>query len=234
LAMNKPDLHKFAPASELGPAENYPAGSVEWAERISNRLQIGAKSITTHTVHHLWDTIKAILTAEPQPWEIWPEGTPFGTPDDYCLAVTGHSWEFLIGMVAEFADDNGVTTEMMRAELAKAQAEHRKQGAHQPADGRKSLGDQGSNNRERLLRRLARDHPDILKRYERGEFKSVRAAAIAAGIIKPPTLFERFEKLVAKMSDAERRRAHRHLDQLCGFYEGTNYKPDPDQSSMFS
>ena len=37
---------------------------------------------------------------------------------------------------------------------------------------------------EYLLRRLAKTAPDILDRYEAGEFKSVRAASIAAGHIK--------------------------------------------------
>ena len=36
-----------------------------------------------------------------------------------------------------------------------------------------------------LLRRLARDAPEILERVKAGEFKSARAAAIAAGIIRP-------------------------------------------------
>jgi len=39
-------------------------------------------------------------------------------------------------------------------------------------------------NRAYQLARLGRDYPDILARYERGEFKSVRAAAKAAGILK--------------------------------------------------
>jgi hypothetical protein len=210
--IKKTDLHKFAPASELGPAEDYPAGSIEWAERISKRLQIGAKSITQHTVHHLWDTIKAIWAVQPRPWEIWPKESPFGTPDDYCLAVTGHSWEFLVGIVAEFASgDDGINIEAMRADLAKAQVEHRKQGAH-VAIGNKRLT-KGSNQREYLLRRLARDHSDILAAYERGEFKSVRAAAIEAGIIKRSSLFNQFRKLVAKMSLADCRKGLPLLEQ---------------------
>lgn len=36
-----------------------------------------------------------------------------------------------------------------------------------------------------LLRRLARDAPDLLERIKSGEFKSARAAAIEAGIITP-------------------------------------------------
>ena len=36
-----------------------------------------------------------------------------------------------------------------------------------------------------LLRRLARDAPDVLERVKTGEIKSARAAAIEAGIIIP-------------------------------------------------
>lgn len=36
-----------------------------------------------------------------------------------------------------------------------------------------------------LLRRLARDAPEILERVKAGEFRSARAAAIEAGIIRP-------------------------------------------------
>ena len=35
-----------------------------------------------------------------------------------------------------------------------------------------------------LTARLARDHPGILERMKAGEFKSVRAAALEAGIVK--------------------------------------------------
>ena len=38
-----------------------------------------------------------------------------------------------------------------------------------------------------LTRRIARDHPKILEQMKAGKFKSVRAAAKAAGIVKEPT-----------------------------------------------
>lgn len=45
------------------------------------------------------------------------------------------------------------------------------------------------NSQAYLLRRLARDAPEILERVKAGEFRSARAAAIEAGIIKPvPTV----------------------------------------------
>ena len=60
-----------------------------------------------------------------------------------------------------------------------------------------------------ILRRIKRDHPDIADRLERGEFKSARAAGMAAGFIKPapPTI-----RLVAdplKVAASIRK----HLDQ---------------------
>ena len=45
----------------------------------------------------------------------------------------------------------------------------------------------GGNGSEYLLRRLAKKHPDVLEQYEDGAFKSVRQAAIAAGIVKVKT-----------------------------------------------
>jgi hypothetical protein len=42
----------------------------------------------------------------------------------------------------------------------------------------------GGNNSDYLVRRLKRDAPEIAKRLAKGEFPSVRAAAIEAGIVK--------------------------------------------------
>ena len=44
----------------------------------------------------------------------------------------------------------------------------------------------GGNSASYLLRRLARQSPETLEAYERGEFRSVRAAALSAGIVKEP------------------------------------------------
>ena len=58
-----------------------------------------------------------------------------------------------------------------------------------------------------LLRRLARDAPEVLERVKSGEIKSARAAAIEAGIIKPvPT--------VRLVPDPSRAAAHRHRTPL--------------------
>ena len=66
---------------------------------------------------------------------------------------------------------------------------------------------QGGNSQSYLLQRLARDAPEALERVKSGEIKSARAAAIAAGIIKPvPTV-----RLVGDMSKVAAA-IHKHLD----------------------
>ena len=59
------------------------------------------------------------------------------------------------------------------------------------------------NRTDYLLARLARDHPDILSDYELGRYKSVRAAAIAAGIVKVQSPYEMIGKQLAKLNRLE-------------------------------
>jgi hypothetical protein len=61
------------------------------------------------------------------------------------------------------------------------------------------------NTREYWASRLKRDHPDIFKRLEAGEFKSVRAAAIEAGIVKDPTGKQLLNRAWKKAIEVERR-----------------------------
>lgn len=62
----------------------------------------------------------------------------------------------------------------------------------------------GGNSSSYLVRRLKRDAPDIAAALARGEYKSARAAAIAAGIVKVPTPIEQIKKLYGKLSDDEK------------------------------
>lgn len=63
-----------------------------------------------------------------------------------------------------------------------------------------------------LVSRLKRDAPEIAERLADGEFRSVRAAAIEAGIVKVPTAFERVQKLLPKLTDAERQQLKEMLN----------------------
>jgi hypothetical protein len=154
-------------------------------------------------LHQIWQ-------ADPKPWDVWPPDKPFRTPDDYCRAVTGHPWKALLELVKEMGGEQlTLNFRNMEAELARAQAAHRKQGAHH-----KNLKMKPGQTADYWLRRLARDHPDILARYEKGEFKSVRAAVRAAGLIKEPTPVDRVLRLLPKLTSKDRQRVRQELDKL--------------------
>lgn len=52
---------------------------------------------------------------------------------------------------------------------------------------RKSEANKGGTGKHYLAARIKRDRPDIAERVEAGEFRSIRAAAIEAGIVRPPS-----------------------------------------------
>jgi hypothetical protein len=76
--------------------------------------------------------------------------------------------------------------------------------------GRREKGLQGSDRTlkrgetvDYLARRLRRDHPDA--DFDESVRGSVRQAAIAAGIVKVPSVLDKLRKLWAKASEADRR-----------------------------
>lgn len=52
-----------------------------------------------------------------------------------------------------------------------------------------------------LAARIKRDRPDIAARVEAGEFRSMRAAALEAGIVKPPCPVKAAKRAVEKMDE---------------------------------
>jgi len=62
----------------------------------------------------------------------------------------------------------------------------------------------GGNSAEYLAGLLKRDHPDIAAAVERGEYRSIRAAAIAAGIVKLKTPLDILRQAWAKASNTDR------------------------------
>jgi hypothetical protein len=62
----------------------------------------------------------------------------------------------------------------------------------------------GTTGKPYILARLARDHPDILAAYERGEYRSARQAGIAAGFVKDVKRIQVLpdpEKIAAKLKE---------------------------------
>jgi hypothetical protein len=86
--------------------------------------------------------------------------------------------------------------------------------SHQDAGALGGRGNKASNNitgfsdrgtsATYLARRLKRDAPEVFSRLEQGEYKSVRAAAIEAGIVKPPTALDLLRRAWARATVEER------------------------------
>jgi len=149
--------------------------------------------------------------------------------DQLCEEVFGRPAEWVeqlvhgVRVLHQRGNRGAVTAEQAleaKAQAAKAQplAEHRRptageQEANKVANGHsKPINQLSSNSQERILRRIARDQPELLDQIGPDKpHRSARAAAIAAGIIKPvPTV--RLVDDPAKVAASIRR--HLSQDQI--------------------
>ena len=165
----------------------YPKGSIERAKSIGIKL-IGSSNSLDSTLS-MWQSECDIVERE-QPWK------PLGlkSSSDFIKAVTGRT-------------EKAIRKEITKAQHARTQAVEVRQGQPKKESirsNRTNTLQKSGTGSEYLLRRLAKTAPDFLDRYEAGEFKSVRAASIAAGHIKVATVLEVLEKAWAKATAAER------------------------------
>lgn len=98
-------------------------------------------------------------------------------------------WVRMAAAVLEATGENLSKAEVDHAiELKKHGGDRRSEAAQQDQGVNHTL-ERGTGNASYIKARLRRDHPEIAEALERGEFRSARAAAIKAGIIKPvPTI----------------------------------------------
>lgn len=62
----------------------------------------------------------------------------------------------------------------------------------------------GGTSADYLAARIKRDHPQIAAGIAAGEYPSIRAAAIAAGIVKVPSALEAAKRAALRLTDADR------------------------------
>jgi hypothetical protein len=125
-------------------------------------------------------------------WEV----CGFETLDAYLKAELGYNQRQLRARLAQdLAADPDVPK---AAELGKNQH------TGGLANGQPNSSTLSSNSALRIVRRLKRDHPAIAEALARGEFRSARAAGIAAGIVKPLSPLDQIRKLLPKLNPDER------------------------------
>lgn len=73
--------------------------------------------------------------------------------------------------------------------------------ARNQVDNVNLISAKGGNSADYLAARIKRDRPDIAARVEAGEFRSMRAAALEAGIVKPPCPVKAAKRAVEKMDE---------------------------------
>ena len=176
------ERHQYPPM--LGPLEAVPAGTPAWAERLGLRILNAVETTEQHGVDRLIPLVEMALEAEEKPWNIFPEGRPCRTPDKYLRYAAGVDCVSIGKLIAAYKGEDDQLVRKLRRSTAEAEAaiadENEKRGKADPRGDSPRL-DRGKTTAH-LLRRLSRDHPDILAAYERGEFKTPTAAARAAGI----------------------------------------------------
>lgn len=149
---------------------------------------------------------ESILLDEPKTWE------------RFCAEVIGYEAEFVATIDAgvSILERTGTTGPIGRKQAVAAVVEEAKRrgpiGEHGTNQHGKGEGgryivtsSKRGNRLSYLSRRLLRDAPEVFTRLEAGEFRSVRAAAIEAGIVKVPTALEVAKRAVRKLNMEDRK-----------------------------
>jgi hypothetical protein len=185
----------------LGPADEYPAGSAEWALRLANELNYTVRNAGDFGVEPIIPLVAQAINHSP--WKVWPEGNPAGDIDHFFLYATGRDFQQIYILIKGYVRDDDLARRLAAAK-GKDESEIGPGRPNMEQNHRDSMNLAQGNTDNHLLRRLARDHAEIMKRYEAGEFPTVRAAARAAGIKVDPTQLQILWRAWKRASDEER------------------------------
>ena len=159
-------------ASMEGPRDLKEQGSVPWAWQTVSALQHMWQSLHLNYEHYM-----KILTEarEQRIWEKIPPGNPFGSEDNMLAHVE-------VGDAKDAQKRMKIQTLAATAQQLRAYGGDRRSKEFQASHAKLETIKAGAND-QYLLGRILRDHPDVYKRIEQGEFASVAEAARAAGIV---------------------------------------------------
>jgi hypothetical protein len=181
------DKHVYPPM--LGPLEETPAGSPDWAERLGLRLQLTIQRFEHFGVEELIPLLELALNTDPHPWKVWPKEQPAGTAEHYFRYAAGINCASLADLIHAYKPGHPLIDRLRRLADERIQPKPKQEigkGKAGPGRGNKTgytvprLNDRG-NAREHLLGQLKRDAPELADRVINGEL-TANAAAIQAGI----------------------------------------------------
>lgn len=149
---------------------------------------------------------------EHRAWEIYFDDEP-KTWERFCREILNTEPEFVALIdegvrVLEHREYEGpITKEMAIAAAAEKAPELPRHGGDRKVvavkQGANSTLKRGSTDAQYLTARIKRDRPDILEKMKAGEYKSVRAAARDAGIVKELSTIDKMQRLWRKLGADE-------------------------------
>jgi len=179
------------------PRNMFPTDSWEFAV-ITMRLLTREYEYRNHSIEDFERRLKEI--EEYRIYDRLPDpDSPYGSLDAMLQAELGATEHQAreIKTIQQRTKDTGETIKPIR-ESRRPTREEQKNGKYNNI-----IVNQGTSAKY-LAARIARDRPDILEEMKAGKYRSVRAAAIDAGIVKVPTSLESAQKAFLKLSKDER------------------------------
>lgn len=160
-----------------GPKALKTPGSPEWCWQTVQVLREQMRHVSEQ-----WDLADNALRQlrEAKAWEKIPPDHPYGSLNAMLKAEVGLTAAAVRNRIREASE---------RARALNGKTVRKAKGGPLSREDKANLdivkvSDAGAgNSADYLTRRIARDHPDIFERLQAGEYRSVRAAALEAGII---------------------------------------------------
>jgi hypothetical protein len=180
-----------------------PPGSPEWAAAVRLQLQGLIRDSRSNAEHLEW-WVKAMEQSQGYRALSDSHGRPFASFEAFCNAKPPFGLGSTLDAInTTIADRRCAAQQLALTAEPLAPVDH-------PGTGRGNktvynVNRFDGNASDYLTRRIARDHPEILERMKAGEFPSVRAAALEAGIVRPtvqvPLDPERAARILARHFD---------------------------------
>jgi hypothetical protein len=179
-----------------GAPSDFPPGSVDRAKALSGLVHAAWSLVST--TERTWQR-----ELERARREDVPRLLGFADFDSYLVALIGKTEDQARDTVRQRGQQLAADDEVKRLNT-------RREAGAKGGRGKKAVDNinsfRGGTGASYLVRRLKRDAPDIAAALARGEYRSARAAAIAAGIVKVPTPMERAKKAALSLSPSDRKR----------------------------
>lgn len=180
-----------------------PPGSRDWAVAVRLDIQATLNDVRGEAEH--LDAMLGLLRQH-EGWRKLTNGKRqlFASYEAFCLEPQPY------GLGYRTEDIDRIIGERRRAN-AQTLAANPAVGPAAAHGGARAKGEQGDNvplprgnSASGIVRRLKRDHPEIAAALANGEYRSARAAGIAAGFVKVQTPLEKARAAVARLSAEER------------------------------